>query len=354
MKFSILVPVYNVKEYIEECLGSVLSQDFDDYEIIIIDDGSSDGSGEICDNYQGGKVKVIHKSNEGLLKARRDAIRVAQGEYCIFLDSDDKLSSDCLKTIDKYLEESIDLLIYNLYLWNPYTNQVLIREPVFKDEKLFCGDSLQSIRKVFLTSDILNNLVIKTVKTSILKADTTDYSNGIFTDFGEDAIQSFHIFDQCKSIKYIPYPLYYYRTNENSITRSYKPYDLLKQSFGQGVEILRNDYMKKWGLADGEIRRQVSVNRLECLRTVFSTNYLKINKRKIRKSYLSHDWSNLILQDNFEYLRIKNLKLTHFYEISCILNKNYFSLEIIRAIRILKLRIKQALNLVKGVDIFGK
>ena len=90
MKFSVLIPVYNVEGYLEKCLDSIINQNFDDYEIIIVDDGSTDQSGVLCDTYRKrypNKITVIHKKNEGLMLARRDAIRMAKGEYFIFVDT---------------------------------------------------------------------------------------------------------------------------------------------------------------------------------------------------------------------------------------------------------------------------
>ena len=92
MKFSILIPVYNVERYLEQCLESVINQTFGDYEVIIVDDGSTDNSSYICDSFAEKypeKIYVIHKENQGLISARRIAIDKAQGEFCIFVDSDD-------------------------------------------------------------------------------------------------------------------------------------------------------------------------------------------------------------------------------------------------------------------------
>ena len=91
IKFSIIVPVYNVKDYLGECLDSILSQTYRDFEMILVDDGSTDGSGELCDQYaaQDERIRVIHQSNQGLSAARNNGIARAKGEYLMFVDSDD-------------------------------------------------------------------------------------------------------------------------------------------------------------------------------------------------------------------------------------------------------------------------
>lgn len=90
-KFSVIIPVYNVEKYLDECVNSVLAQDFQDYEIILVNDGSTDNSGKKCDVYaeKYSQIKVVHKENGGLSDARNFGIKEAQGDYLIFLDSDD-------------------------------------------------------------------------------------------------------------------------------------------------------------------------------------------------------------------------------------------------------------------------
>jgi len=119
-RFSVIIPVYNVRDYLDECIQSVLHQTFQNYEIIIVDDGSTDGSEYICDKYKGENVKVFHKKNEGPLLARIDAIKLAKGEFCIFLDSDDTLELNCLETLNSLLlmHNDLDMIIYNLYIWD--------------------------------------------------------------------------------------------------------------------------------------------------------------------------------------------------------------------------------------------
>ena len=93
MFFSVIVPVYKVKDYLANCIESVLKQTFSDFELILVDDGSPDTCPEICDSYKekDERIKVIHKPNGGLASARRAGIKLAEGEYVFNLDSDDLL-----------------------------------------------------------------------------------------------------------------------------------------------------------------------------------------------------------------------------------------------------------------------
>lgn len=108
-KFSILIPVYNVEKYLDECVGSVLAQTYRDYELILVDDGSRDGSGRLCDTWaaRDPRIRVIHQENQGLSGARNTGIAAAEGEYLMFLDSDDWWrDGSVLETVARRLERT--------------------------------------------------------------------------------------------------------------------------------------------------------------------------------------------------------------------------------------------------------
>lgn len=118
MLLSIIVPVYNVEKYLRKCVDSLLAQDLlpEEYEIILVDDGSTDQSGTICDEYAAGhtNLKVLHKQNGGLSAARNSGVAVAQGRYVQFVDSDDYLEPNVLKTLVEKMEtDQLDVLRFN-------------------------------------------------------------------------------------------------------------------------------------------------------------------------------------------------------------------------------------------------
>ena len=114
--FSVIIPVFNVEKYLPECASSVLEQSEDDFEVILVDDGSADGSGQICDGYaaRDNRVHVIHKENGGLSSARNAGLDAASGEYVIFLDGDDYFGgSDALAKLRRICEEKpCDFLLF--------------------------------------------------------------------------------------------------------------------------------------------------------------------------------------------------------------------------------------------------
>lgn len=113
--FSIIIPVYNAERYIEDCLNSILNQSFQDFEIILVNDGSTDNSGKICDSYslENSCIKVIHKTNSGTAGARNSGLKIAKGEYLWFVDSDDLITENALSDLEKLLKEYENISILN-------------------------------------------------------------------------------------------------------------------------------------------------------------------------------------------------------------------------------------------------
>ena len=112
-KISIIIPIYNTEAYLPKCIDSILSQSFTDYELLLIDDGSIDNSGAICDNYaqQDNRIKVFHQKNGGLSSARNTGLDHAQGEWIYFVDSDDELKLNGLQTLVDCISDDVDCVM---------------------------------------------------------------------------------------------------------------------------------------------------------------------------------------------------------------------------------------------------
>lgn len=111
--FSIVVPVYKVEAYLDKCVQSLIDQTFSDIEIILVDDGSPDKCGKMCDDYaaQDERIKVIHKENGGQADARNQGIKISAGKYIMFVDSDDYLSTDALEKLSQSTQENCDIIV---------------------------------------------------------------------------------------------------------------------------------------------------------------------------------------------------------------------------------------------------
>lgn len=112
LKYSVIIPVYNVKEYLRDCIDSVLAQSISDYEVILVNDGSTDGSDALCDTYaaQHPQIHVVHQPNQGVSVARNTGLKKAQGEYVLFLDSDDCWEPNLLELLEPLTKKSPDVI----------------------------------------------------------------------------------------------------------------------------------------------------------------------------------------------------------------------------------------------------
>lgn len=125
---SIIVPIYNIAAYLEKCIESIQNQSYCNIEIILVNDGSTDDSGRICDEYAKGdrRICVIHKENEGLVKARKTGVRVAKGEYVSFVDGDDWIDLDMYECLMQHADETIDMITSRLiFEWETGKREIL-------------------------------------------------------------------------------------------------------------------------------------------------------------------------------------------------------------------------------------
>ncbi|MBQ7257594.1 MAG: glycosyltransferase family 2 protein [Abditibacteriota bacterium] len=225
MFFSVLIPVYNVEKYLRRSIDSVLAQDFDDYEIILCDDGSTDQSGAICDEYaqKDSKIRVIHKENEGLILTRRVAIRASKGEYLIHLDSDDYMLPGCLSSAKKAIDETgADMVIWQFISGvgsHPEDLSHVSTIP-FKDGEIFEGEGLYKLRKHYIlaTGDAhIGAMFQKATKRDINDIDF-DYHTYPKIYCMEDVLQSVVLYNNVKKAVFINKPFIYYSTNPEGIT----------------------------------------------------------------------------------------------------------------------------------------
>ncbi len=147
-KFSFIVPVYGVEEYLEKCVDSMLAQTFDDFEIILVDDESPDRCGEICDSYAErfpGKVRSYHQKNGGSGTARNYGISLSRGEYLIFVDSDDYISSDLLADLHEAMEkQQAELYIFGAVVERD-GKQINVLDPDVPSDTVFTIDQQPSL-----------------------------------------------------------------------------------------------------------------------------------------------------------------------------------------------------------------
>lgn len=223
--FSIVMPIYNAEKYLGISIESVINQTFDRYEIILINDGSTDRSKEICNYYASkyfDKIKVRNKKNGGQLSARIEGLRNSIGKYIIFLDADDFLRKDTLERIYKVIEESNDLIDVISYRWRRVDQSGSTIEDA--DNSIFeetgAIDKETYVRKI-LSSSLLNSLCLKCCRLELfdLKDDMEQF---YCIKYGEDLLQSIDIIEKARYFYYINEDFYYYRTNSLSISNEFR------------------------------------------------------------------------------------------------------------------------------------
>lgn len=214
--FSIILPVYNVGEYLPKCLDSILSQTYNSYEIICVDDGSTDNSGNICDTYSKNynKIKTFHKNNEGLGLTRNFGLQKCTGNYVFFVDSDDFIPNDkCLEKIHKKLDgTNIQVLNINFCSWSFETKEFEYSRP------------LSSFNEYSIQEEIDHNLFSPSAWSKIIKREfLIDHNIYFQKGISEDFLWTAKIL-KCRPIIESLNDDYYYcyrNFRTNSLTQTY-------------------------------------------------------------------------------------------------------------------------------------
>ena len=244
--FSIIVPVYNVESFLEECLNSILAQRFNDYELIVVDDGSTDRSRKICDEYakKDSKITVIHKQNGGLVSARKSGLRIAKGEYILNVDSDDYLSNDLLNILEATINNNHepDIITFDRQNIDEKGKKTTVyREPI--EEGYYNDKFLSELNKNPHDNGVSRNkycisgfLTNKALKNNIARDNQLEVPDNI--SLGEDTAVIIPALYKSKSLYVKRYIGYYYRERSNSIVHTFSK-DTTKR-----FEILIN-YLKR-------------------------------------------------------------------------------------------------------------
>ena len=228
---TVIVPIYKVEQYLNECIDSILGQSYFNLEIILVDDGSPDRCGEICDQYakKDNRVKVIHQENKGLSSARNSATDVATGKYITYVDSDDWISKDMIEVLYNAIKKNntkIACCSFESFFEdgttasNPHHNKTFIY-------------STQEALDCFLFNDYITPCVCGKLYDRELLNNIRCPDGKLF----EDQFTTYKILDLCDKIVFETKPLYHYRKRSGSIghsnfdKRTYQLYDAINQEY---------------------------------------------------------------------------------------------------------------------------
>ena len=229
--FYIVVPVYKAEKFIDKCISSVYNQSYRNWKLILVDDGSPDKSGEICDKYSAKDKNIItiHQENKGQIAARTTGNKyilenMQPNSFVVYLDSDDTLENNALEIIKNIIRrDNSDMVIYQYqrvypdgkidrYNSNPYTGIVSNKRELYK---------------IVFSSPYYNSLCIKSISSDILEKNE-DYSGYYNLRHGEDLLQSIYYYKYCNKVSFIDKILYNYNFNDTSVTNTinYDNYEL--------------------------------------------------------------------------------------------------------------------------------
>lgn len=216
---SVIVPIYNVEPYLRECIDSVLNQTYQDFELILVDDGSPDGCPEICDEYAAAdsRIHVIHKKNGGLSDARNAALNIAVGKYVFFLDSDDYLVPNMLETVVGHLEAGADMVVFRLVNVYPDGKTEIARDFEYGTYVM----KTEAERKAFIHNTLLPSKIGWGAGSRIYTREKIEKYSLRFADnrriFAEDLYFCLCYCAHAEKVVCIEDCLYYYRQREDSI-----------------------------------------------------------------------------------------------------------------------------------------
>lgn len=220
MQVSIIVPAYNSADYLPKCIESLQTQTLSDYEILLINDGSTDATGIICDSYaeRDSRIRTFHQSNNGLSEARNLGIREALGEYVLFVDSDDWIASDtCISLYQKAIEENADIVFSTMSYWNAdnTTYKVGDKLGLFSQEVVMNGGNC--LRRMLKTGCYTPMVCGNLYRKQFLDAFNLRFSGRVHEDERFSPIVIYY----AERVTYLTGEYYFYRQHEDSIMHSF-------------------------------------------------------------------------------------------------------------------------------------
>ena len=266
---SVIIPVYNTEKYLAECVESVLNQTFTDYELILVDDGSTDGSGALCDSYaeNDGRVKVIHKENGGASSARNAGLDIAKGNYIYFIDSDDHIEPEAFEKLITCAKESdADLVFYEADTFNDTGSNNAGGNYTHLGNYTPCSG-------LEMTARLLEKKQFRIVPWLYIFSRRLAVKSGIRFVEGimfEDSVFTFNIFTLASKIAHLNETLYHRRYREGSVTLSTKAerrFDSTVKAF-YGVEKIYNSLPEKQRFSSYIVR--ISFNAINCYQNLNS------------------------------------------------------------------------------------
>lgn len=285
--FYIIVPVYKAEKFIDKCIESVFNQSYKNWKLILVDDGSPDKSGEICDKYSSDykNIITIHQENKGQIAARTRGNKyilenIQPNSFVVYLDSDDTLEWNALEVIKNTVENDYsDMVIYHYQRVYPSGK---IEKNFGNMYKGIVSDK-RELYKIVFSSPYYNSLCIKSFSTNLIETNE-DYDKYYTLRHGEDLLQSVHYYKYSNKVSFIDNVLYNYSFNENSVTNTigYENYELDTSIRSYILDFLKSE--KLWNCEDYKEYSKAMQRILDCeIKQIAHLNTSKENKISLYK-----------------------------------------------------------------------
>lgn len=323
MKLSVILPIYNVGNFLSKCIESLLNQNFEDYEIILVNDGSTDNSLEVSEFYQkkSDKITLINQANQGSGIARNTGLKIASGDYIFFCDPDDYITGEFFRKVAEVTEDDPDLVVFGY--WDEYEkNSTMKKIPLtFEkekklDQKAFRNDFCELFKK-----NVMYTLWNKIYKKSFLDEFGLFFGNA---PMGQDTRFNLEVYKKVRTVKIVPNSYYHYiqvrpgsstgKYRDNRIKLKLEELEKIKELLNF-FKITNNDLIKK-------IKSDILTS--SCNHIINSELPLKSKKQKISEILNLKEFDNLYC--NNEYMNsINNFFLSKRYVRSYIVLRKMYS-----------------------------
>ncbi|MCM1261858.1 MAG: glycosyltransferase [Butyrivibrio sp.] len=247
---SVIVPIYNSELYLLRCIDSIINQTYQNLEIILVDDGSTDRSGEICDNYakKDNRVKVIHKINGGLGSARNAGLEIAKGKFIGFCDSDDAILADMYETLLLHMEDDVDIVACGRYIYKE--DSCSLRRKEYCADKLTKYDNSQAVR------ELLKGLFAYGVNEKIYRAEL--FKNIRFPyGISEDVLVTYDLFKKSRNVINTGEAKYCNYVRKNSLSNTGNYFLLMRYLYyiGDILKDIKREYPQHIKVAEAKYLR---------------------------------------------------------------------------------------------------
>ena len=328
MKISIVMPVYNAGKHLEESINSVIEQTCADWELIMVNDGSTDSSAEICNRYAkkySDRIFTFHKENEGQFMTRLFGIKKCSGDYIGFLDADDVIEKDFVAELKEQIinHNNPDIVCFSFCNWNGEKKETV---PTPLSGMFDTAEKLRIVYKQIADGKLSGSLCSKLFKAELLKNFCLDADFVKAKRYGEDAYHSFSVLFTAESVMFIDKMFYCYRANPDGASQGFDKRNLDYFNTVYVFEAISNGLSRN-GISDPEIKKILSARNFNETVYFILKYYRATSDRKRRNEIVKYNWSEYLLDDAAEiikdnkYIRKNYIKVWNAFE-----KKKYFTI----------------------------